>query len=163
MLADTPEIGGALVTHAHSMIDNQGRTSLPRDGTGPPSGWLRVLCLLLLIWEPIAFAAAAAGAFNAIAVRGVPVVAVLLVRLIATALCVAAGRALLDRRPSALALAKTALVLSAVVQTVAYVTPWFPSNRLPGLTSFYVIGTVLYYGAWLIYLARSRRVQRLYT
>lgn len=144
------------------MIDDQRRMPPPRDRTSQPSGWLRLLCLLLLVWEPIAFAAASAGAFNAITVRGVPVVLVLLARLIATALCVAAGRALLDKRPSALALARTALVLSAVVQTVAYVSPWFPSNRVPGLTPLYVIVTVSYYGGWLLFLARSRQVQHLY-
>lgn len=112
---------------------------------------MRVLRFLLIVWEPVAFAAAAAGAFNAIAVRGAPVVLVLLARLITTALCVAAGRTLQDG-PAGDTLARVALVSSAAVQILALVTPYFPSNRLPGQTSVYVIATALYYGGWLIYL-----------
>ncbi len=122
------------------------------------SGWLRLLCGLLMWWEPIMFAMVAAGAFNAISVRGVPVVLVLLGRTVAAVLCVAAGRALLDRRPSGPTLAKVALGLSGVIHVFAYVTPYFPSNRMPGDTPLYVAATLAYYGGWLLYLSRSRQV-----
>jgi hypothetical protein len=121
-------------------------------------GWLQVLCRLLTVWEPVLFAIAAAGAFNAISVRGLPVVLMLAARLTTTVLCVAAGRALLDRRPSGPALAKAAVLLAAAVQIAAYVTPYFPSNRLPGQTPIYVFATLAYYGGWFAYLARSKRV-----
>jgi len=121
-------------------------------------GWLRVLCLMLTIAEPVDFAVVAAGAFNAIGVRGISVALVLAARLITTALSVATGRALLDRRPAGKSLATVALVLSAAVQVFAYVTPYFPSNRLPGQTSIYVVITVAYYCGWLAYLSRSARV-----
>jgi len=122
---------------------------------------MRVLALLLTVWEPVSFAASAAGSFNAIAVRGFPVVAVLVLRLGATAVCVAAGRALLDRRMSAPLLARIALVLSLAVTLFSAVTPFFPNNRLPGETAVYVVGTVAYYGAWLAYLSRSKQVAAL--
>jgi len=122
------------------------------------SGWLRLLCGLLMWWEPIMFAMVAAGAFNAISVRGVPVVLVLAARTVAAALCVAAGRALLDRRPSGPILAKAALGLSGAIHVFAYVTPYFPSNRMPGDTPLYVAATLAYYGGWLLYLSRSRQV-----
>lgn len=125
------------------------------------TGWLRLLCGLLMWWEPIAFAMVAAGAFNAISVRGVPVVLVLIARTAAVALCVAAGRALLDRRPSGPALSRIALALSGAVHVFAYVTPYFPSNRMPGDTPLYVAATLTYYGGWLLYLARSRQVATL--
>jgi len=122
------------------------------------SGWIRLLALLLTVGEPVSFAAAAAASFNAIAVRGVPVVFVLLFRLGATAMCVAAGRALLDRRSSAPSLTRIALASSLAASVFAAVTPYFPSNRLPGETTVYVAGTILYYGAWLVYVSVSKRV-----
>jgi hypothetical protein len=126
----------------------------------PPSvgGWLRLLATLLMVWEPIAFAAAAAGAFNALQVRGASVAGVLVARLIVTALCIAAGRALLDRRPAGPQMARVALLFSAAVQLFAFLTPYFPSNRMPGDTPLYVAVTTAYYGGWLVYLARSKRV-----
>jgi len=140
--------------HAHCYSDGV---------TGPHEarGWVRVLALLLALWEPLTFAVAAAGAANALSVRGLSVALVLAVRLAATALCVAAGRALLDGRAAGAALARAAVVVSAAVQVFAYVTPWFPSNRLPGQTSVYVGATLLYYGGWLLYLQRSRRIAEL--
>lgn len=126
-------------------------------------GWLRVLCLLLTIVEPVDFALVAAGAFNAVSVRGASVALVLAARAMTTALCVAAGLALGDRRPSGTSLAKAALVSSAAVQVFAYLTPHFPSNRLPGQTSLYVVITLAYYGGWLLYLLRSRATSSLST
>lgn len=117
----------------------------------------RVLAVLLIAWEPVAFAAAAARAFNAIAVRGLPVVLVLAARLVATALCVAAGRALLDARPAGLTMSAIALALSGAVQVFALATPYFPSNRLPGETPIYLAVTLAYYLGWLLYVLRSRR------
>jgi hypothetical protein len=124
----------------------------------PPAGFLRVLCFLLIFWEPVAFAAAAAGAFNAVAVRGVAVVLVLFARLVTTALCIAAGRALQDGRPAGVTLCRTALISAAVVQVFAIVTPYFPSNRLPGETPVYVAAIATYYLGWLAYTWRSKRV-----
>lgn len=131
-----------------------------KNAEGPlqAGGWLRVLATLLMMWEPVACAAVAATAFNALQVRGASVGLVLLARLLTTALCIAAGRALLDRRPSGPSLARLALVTSAAVQLFAYLTPYFPSNRMPGDTPIYVGLTAAYYGGWLAYLARSKRV-----
>lgn len=122
-------------------------------------GWLRLLCLLLTLWEPLNFAAVASGSMNALRVRGVAVGLVLAARLATTALCFAAGSALFDVRPSGPTLARLALASSGAVQLFAYLTPWFPSNRMPGDTPLYVAATVAYYGGWLVYLARSRRVR----
>ncbi len=124
-------------------------------GTG---GWLRVLALLLLVWEPLSFGVVAAGAMNALQVRGAGVGVVLTARLVITAMCIAAGRALLDERPAGPALARLALTLSAGVQLLAYLTPYFPSNRMPGDTPLYVAVVLAYYAGWLLYLLRSRRV-----
>lgn len=127
------------------------------DTTGV-AGWLRLLCLLLTIWEPLSFAVVAAASVNAVQVRGVGVALVLGARFVAAALCVAAGRSMLDRRASGVALAKAALATSALVQVLSSLSPFLPSNRMPGDTPIYSTMTLVYYGAWLLYLMRSKRV-----
>jgi hypothetical protein len=118
---------------------------------------LRVLAFLLIFVEPLGFAVAAAGSMNAIAVRGVSVVLVLLARLIATALSVAAGRALQDGRSTGVTLALIALPSSAAVQIFATITPYFPSNSPPGDAPVYVALLLLYYGSWSAYVSVSAR------
>jgi hypothetical protein len=115
------------------------------------------------MWEPIAFAIVAAGAFNAIAVRGAPVILVLVARLLTTLACVVAGRALVDRKTGALNIARAALVSSAVVQIFAAMTPYFPSNRPPEQTLVYVGWTIVYYFGWTLYLSLSKKVAATFT
>ena len=126
--------------------------------TSTVGGWLRLLCVLLTFWEPVLFAAAAVTSMNAIQVRGGAVALVLAVRFGATALSVAAGRALQDRRAAGVGLAKAALALSAAVQLFATFSPYYPSNRLPGDAPLYAAAIVAYYAGWLLYLIRSKRV-----
>ena len=66
---------------AINRIDTRKRTGI--------GGWLLVLCVLLLAWRPLGLAVTAAGALDALAVRGLALVLVLLVRLLATAAGVA--------------------------------------------------------------------------
>jgi hypothetical protein len=122
-------------------------------------GWLLLLCRLLIIFQPLSLAVTAAGALGAVAVRGAPVALILVLRLLVVALGVAAGRALQAMRPGAVALAKVALVVSATTDLFVYTTPYFPNNRLPGDTVYYVVASLAYHGAWLTYLIRSRRVR----
>ena len=122
-------------------------------------GWLLVLSRVLIVWEPIEFAIAAFGAFNAMSVRGLPVVLVLFARLVATALSVAAGRSLYDRNPNGPRLAIAALALTGATRLFAYLTPYFPSNRPPGQTPLYVALVVMFYGGGLAYLAWSKQVR----
>lgn len=136
---------------AINRIDTRKRTGI--------GGWLLVLCVLLLAWRPVGLAVTAAGALDALAVRGVALVLILLVRLLATAAGVAAGLALVRRRPGAVWLARWSLVLSAVVDVFVYTTPYFPSNRPPGTTPLVVTASLLYHGGWVAYLFRSKRVR----
>ena len=130
-----------------------------RTGVG---GWLLVLCLLLLIWHPLNFALVAAGTLDALPLRGTPLALVLAARLLVTAVGIAAGIALLARRPAAVTLAIAALTLSAAADLFVYTTAYMPSNRLPGDTIWYVAASLLYHGAWLLYLVRSTRVRNTY-
>lgn len=145
------------------LIDNQ--TDAVMDLPQEPArarGLVWLLAVLLAVWEPVSFALVAASAFNAISVRGAPVALLLVARLATTALAFAAGKAMLDLRPGAPALARVALTALAAVQLIAQLTPWFPSNRLPGDTPLYVGWTLLYYGGWLAYVVRSKRVAQLF-
>jgi len=130
-----------------------------RSGVG---GWLLVLCVLLLVWHPLSFSLVAAQALEALPLRGTPLALVLAGRLLVTAIGIAAGIALLARRPAAVTLAIVALATSAAADLFVYTTPYMPSNRLPGETIWFITGSLLYHGAWLLYLVRSARVRETY-
>jgi hypothetical protein len=53
--------------------------------------------------------------------------------------------------------------MSAVVSLVTYLTPYFPNNRMPGETPFYVAGSLAYHAAWILYLRYSRLVRQLFS
>ena len=125
-------------------------------------GWLLVLCALLLIWHPLSFALTASSILEALPLRGLPLAVVLAGRLLVTAIGIAAGLALLARRPAAVTLAIGALAASAAADLFVYTTPYMPSNRLPGDTIWFVGWSMLYHGAWLLYLVRSARVRQTY-
>jgi hypothetical protein len=127
---------------------------LPRVG-----GWLLLLCRLLVVFHPLSLAVTASGALGALFVRGAPVAAILILRLLVVALGVAAGRALQNLQPGAVRLAQAALLASAATDLFVYTTPYFPSNRIPGDTVYYVAASLAYHGAWLLYLWRSSRVR----
>jgi hypothetical protein len=130
--------------------------------SGGVRGWLLVLCRLLIVGHPLSLAITASNALNAISLRGAPVAIVLIVRLLVVAFGVAAGRALQQIRPGAVTLAKAALAASAATDVFVYTTPYFPNNRPPGDTALYVVASLLYHGAWLGYLQRSKRVRAMY-
>ena len=125
-------------------------------------GWLLVLCLGLLFWEPLNLGLAGANALAAISVRGLPVAVMLLVRVAVAALGIGAGLSLLARRGPAVALAKASLVISAATHMFVALTPYFPSQRRPGDLPIDVAATVVVYGAWFAYLHRSKRVRDTY-
>lgn len=77
-------------------------------------GWLRLLCLLLTVWEPASLALVAASRVAAVATGNPASLVLLLVRLFVTAVGVAAGIALWRRHAHAVTLARAALVLSAL-------------------------------------------------
>lgn len=132
--------------------------------TAPPLGpWLRLLSFLLMVWGPVELALVTASALSALPVRGPLLALVIVFRLGVTAFGIAAGLALVARRPGALAFTRASLLLTAATDTLVYLTPIFPSNRMPGDERWYVGATLLYAAAWLIYLARSRRARQIFT
>ena len=125
-------------------------------------GWLLLLCRLLVVFHPLALAVTASGALSALSVRGSAVALILILRLIVVGFGMAAGRALQQVQPGAVTLARAALLASAATDLFVYTTPYFPNNRPPGDTTYYVIASLAYHGAWLAYLARSKRVRATY-
>ncbi len=126
------------------------------------SGWLGLLCRILLLWQPLSLAVIGSSALGSLAVRGVPLALVLVGRLIVAAFGVGAGLALMRSRPGAVALAKASLVLSAAADTFVYTTPYFPNNRPPGDTALILGASLAWYAIWLAYLFRSKRVRHTY-
>jgi len=122
-------------------------------------GWLLVLCVLLLVWQPISLGLVASSVLDALVVRGLPLALVLVVRVVVTAIGIAAGLALLGRRPAAVPMAKASLVASAATDVFVYTTPYFPNNRMPGDTPIVIAASLAYYAIWLAYLFRSKRVR----
>src|SRR5207244_3902261 len=117
-------------------------------------GWLLVLCLVLLVWQPISLGLIASGVLDSLPVRGLPLALILMARVLVTALGIAAGLALLGGRPAAVTMAKVSLAASAATDVFVYTTPFFPNNRPPGDTVLVVIASLAYYGVWLLYLFR---------
>src|SRR6185295_13110810 len=110
----------------------------PRAPSGV-GGWLLVLCVLLLVWQPISLGLVASGLLDRLFIRGLPLALVLAARLVVTAFGIAAGLSLLARRPAAVALAKASLIASAATDTFVYTTRFVPHSRLPGDTSIVVV------------------------
>jgi hypothetical protein len=121
-------------------------------------GWLLLLCVLLLVWQPISLSLTIAGRLDSLSLRGLCFAAILAARFLAAALGIAAGLSLMQRRPGAVSLARASLIVSAAIDVLIYATPWYPNNRPPGDAPLILIGTLMYYALWLGYLSRSKRV-----
>jgi hypothetical protein len=122
-------------------------------------GWLLVLCVLLLVWQPFNLALTMSGMLDELSLRGPGLAAILVARLIAAGLGIAAGLSLLQRKPGAISIAKASLVFSAAVDVLAYATPYSPNNRPPGDATLILVASLAYYGVWLAYLVRSKRLK----
>ena len=122
-------------------------------------GWLLVLCVLLLVWQPFNLALTMSGMLDQLSLRGPGLAVILVARLIAAGLGIAAGLLLLQRKPGAVSIAKASLVFSAAVDVLAYATPYSPNNRPPGDATLILVASLAYYGIWLAYLVRSKRVK----
>ena len=123
-------------------------------------GWLLVLCGCLAVWQPLKLAAVAIASIAALPIRGWPLGALLVTRIAIAALGLGAVISIFDRKPIALPMTKAALLLSGTMELFVYSTSFFPNNRLPGTTPFYIAWAVLFHGGWLLYLLRSARVRR---
>ena len=122
-----------------------------------------LLCRVLILWQPVSLGLVGSSALNSLSVRGLPLALVLLGRIAVAAVGVAAGLALWRRRPGAVTLARASLLLSAAADVFVYSTPYFPNNRPPGDSTLILAASMLWYGIWLMYLWRSKRVRQVFS
>jgi hypothetical protein len=134
----------------------------PAGGISGIGGWLQIFIRILLIWDPLRLAYIVSTALAALNVRGPSLAYLLVARLLVTAFGITAGLALTNRRPAALPLARLSVTISAAMDLFVYLTPYMPNNRMPGDTPFYMAASLAFWGAWLLYLFRSRRVLNTY-
>lgn len=121
--------------------------------------WIVLLSAILAVWYPLGFAAELARTLPSIGMRGPAAVVELLAHGAVTALCVAAGWSLWNRRPHGPALARVALVGTAltVVQTLYWSV--LPHQTMPGDELPLAALAVAHSAAWLVYLHRSSNVR----
>ena len=130
--------------------------------SGGIGGWLLVLCLLLTIINPAVLALAAATLVGGAVAPSALAVTFLSIRLLVASVGVAAGRALWHKRPGAVILAKTALMLFAVEAIARLSTRVSLSEAPPGTRLPYAIAIIVFNGGWFLYLEKSRRVHATY-
>jgi hypothetical protein len=130
-----------------------------RDTARGVGGWLLLLCLLLLVAQPISVAITSARALDSLAMRGTPLALVLLARMMVAGIGIAAGIALGGSRRGAAAFAQVSLALSAAMDVFADTTRYLPNNRPPGTTPIVIMLSLAYSAIWIAYLSRSKRVR----
>jgi len=135
--------------------------SQQRSQSATLGGWLLLLSRVLLIYQPLNLAVSAATALNSLPTRGPRVLVAIAVRVLGAAVSVAAGLALTNRQPHAVRLTQIALLVSMACDVFIDTTSFYPNNRPPGDTPFYVAATVAVHLAALLYVSRSKRAQQL--
>jgi chromate transport protein ChrA len=115
-----------------------------------------MLAVLLLILQPISLALTMSGLIDELSARGPGLAVIMLLRLAAAGLGIAAGLAIVQRQPGAFTIAKASLAFSAIVDIIVWATPYSPNNRPPGDATIILIGSLLYYSGWLVYLVRLK-------
>jgi hypothetical protein len=114
---------------------------------------MRVLAVILTLWEPLNLAVFVAPVLTSLATRGPATAAFLLGRIVIAGVGIAAGMSLWRHDPHARRLAAAALILSTVAAAVTFTTSLLPTNIMPGDEWLWLAAVVVFNGAWLAYLA----------
>lgn len=118
---------------------------------------LLLLALLLLVVEPVGFAWYASGVMSRALDRGWLAVGLLLLRLIVTAIGMAAGLRLWRERDAGIPLAIVALALGAATTVLIALVPALPTTRPPGTRGPILTALLAYDALWIAYLWRTQR------
>lgn len=110
-----------------------------------------VLAILLIAWEPAAFAFYASAIVDRLIDRGLVALTLLVVKLAVVGMGIAAGRALWSMRPGAIRFAQIALGLSAGITLLIAVSGAWPP-RAPGTVLPLTALVLGYDGLWILYL-----------
>lgn len=116
----------------------------------------RLLAFLLVVWAPLNLALSAAALLDRLTDRGWPAIALLIGRLAVTGFGVAAGRALWNHRPGAIALARWATGSSLCMVLVTVTTSIWPEALPPGVREPVAIATVSWHALWFLWTLRQR-------
>ncbi len=139
--------------------------STPVEGrrqTSGVNGWLFILCLFLTVWNPAIVALRLATSVANLSAQTTLSLVLLAVRLVVTSVGVAAGFSLWLRRPWAVQLAKTALILVALEAVIRLSTRMGLSETPPGTRLPLAVFMIVHSAAWYLYLRTSRRVRATY-
>lgn len=120
---------------------------------------LILLTLILLVWQPLTVAGEMAATLPSIGMRGAPAIVELFVHGLVAAVSMAAGWALWQRNPAGPVLARATMIGAAVIGVQALYWSQLPRNTFPADRLPLAAGTLIHSAAWLIYLARSRRIR----
>ena len=129
------------------------------DERRPLRGWLLLLSRVLLVYQPVNLAVSAATALSSLPTRGPKVLVAIAVRVLGAGVAVGAGLALTNRQPHAIRLTQIALIISAACDVFIYTTSFYPNNRPPGDTPYYIAATIVLHAAALAYISRSQRAR----
>jgi type IV secretory pathway VirB2 component (pilin) len=116
-----------------------------------------ILSLLLTVGEPLALAVTWSPLVVTIVERGPAALALAALRLGVTGLGVAAGLSLWFQRLHGVLLAGVFLAASSLVAILTYLVPLLPDRPPRGLAGPYLLATLAYNAAWLLYLRRRAR------
>lgn len=119
-----------------------------------------VLAVLLVAWEPAAFAFYASSIVDRLIDRGATAIVFLVVKLAVLGMGIAAGRALWRMQPGSVRFAQSALALSAATTLAIAVSGAWPP-RAPGTGVPLTALVLLYDGLWIVYLGWCERKVRL--
>jgi hypothetical protein len=121
--------------------------------------WPVMLCLVLMVWQPLSFAVEASSSLGTLGMRGASGAVELIVHGAVAALSLAAGWALWQSSPGGPKLARVAIVAAAVVGVQSLYATALPSNVFPSDRMPLALVTVLHGAVWLAYLSRSARIR----
>ncbi len=124
-----------------------------------PGGWLTVLCVLLLVREPVRFARELTASLDTLGMRGVPALVELAAHAVTAIITVAAGWGLWIRNPQSPALAGISLAASAAVSVQSLYWSSLPSSVVPGEKLPLLFVAIAHAAGWIAYLRYSRRVR----
>jgi hypothetical protein len=123
-----------------------------------PRALMLLLCATLLVWRPLDFAFEFPMVLPSLRLRGAAGVLELVAHGAVAALAVAAVRALASGLPSALLLARAALVASVAATVQSHYWSVLPHQTMPGDRLPLAVGSVIVASLWLAYLRRFREL-----
>jgi len=129
---------------------------------GQPLGAAAVV-LFLLVWDPLSFAATAAGAMSRLMLFGLPAFVLLAFRALVVGWGFAAGLALWQGASHALWMSQWWVVGRAAGLVLTFLTPYFPSNQLARLKLPTLLGWLFLHGLVWCWLQWSPRLRKAYS